>query len=166
MVEGYNSRVKNEYRFSCWLSRCSLLFMFTMLERMLEAYDKSQWSVIQSTSNHLYHLHFWASLAFTLLHELHGHGSYMRRIKPYMRIELFLFPIMHIMSTSIPRYPKVDLLYWTASQIYVICPYCEEIHYHGVKLPGKRLSHCHPGGRYGFILPINESRRLVGYEIG
>ncbi|KAI8939285.1 hypothetical protein NX059_005111 [Plenodomus lindquistii] len=69
------------------------------------------------------------------------------------------------MSTSIPRCPKIDVLYWTASQVYVKCPYCEEIHRHGVKLPGKRLSHCHPGGHYEFILPIDESQKLVGYEI-
>jgi hypothetical protein len=88
----------------------------------------------------------------------------MRGIKPYIRIELLLFPITH-MSTSIPRCPKIDVLYWTASQVYVKCPYCEEIHRHGVNLPGKRFSHCHPGGHYEFILPIDESRKLVGYEI-
>jgi ankyrin repeat protein len=69
------------------------------------------------------------------------------------------------MSTSTMPYPKIDVRYWTASQVYVECPYCEEIHQHGVKLPGKRISHCYPGGHYEFILPIDESRKLVGYEI-
>lgn len=116
-------------------------------------------------SSHLYHLPFWASLAITPLHVLNSYSSYMRRIRPYIHIELFLFLIAHSMSTSVPRCPKIDVLYWTASQVYVKCPYCEEIHRHGVNLPGKRLSNCHPGGHYEFILPINESRKLVGYEI-
>lgn len=61
--------------------------------------------------------------------------------------------------------PKIDVVYWTASQIYVRCPYCEEIHHHGVALPGRRCSHCFPGGMYEFILPIDECSKLVGYEI-
>jgi hypothetical protein len=116
-------------------------------------------------SSHSYHLPFWVSLAITPLHELNSHSSYMRGIKPYIRIELLLFPITYSMSTSILRCPKIEVLYWTASQVYVKCPYCEEIHRHGVNLPGKRLSHCHPGAPYEFILPIDESRNLVGYEI-
>jgi hypothetical protein len=112
-----------------------------------------------------YHLPFWASLAVTPLHVLNSHSSYIRRINPYIRIELLLFPIRHSMSTSILRCPTIDVLYWTALQVYVKCPYCEEIHRHGVKLPGKRLSHCHPGGHYEFTLPIDESGKLVGYEI-
>jgi hypothetical protein len=116
-------------------------------------------------SSYLYHLPFWVSLAITPLHELNSHSSYMRGIKPYIRIELLLFPITHSMSIGIPRCPKADVLYWTASQVYVKCPYCEEIHRHGVNLPGKRLSHCYPGGHYEFIHPIDESRNLVGYEI-
>lgn len=61
--------------------------------------------------------------------------------------------------------PKIDVVYWTAWQIYVRCPYCEEIHHHGVALPGRRCSHCFPGGMYEFILPIDECSKLVGYEI-
>jgi hypothetical protein len=69
------------------------------------------------------------------------------------------------MFLSMSLCPKIDVLYWTASQVYVKCPFCEEIHRHGLALPGKRLSHCHPGGHYEFILPIDESSKLVGYEI-
>lgn len=47
----------------------------------------------------------------------------------------------------------------------VKCPYCEEIHRHGVALPGIRASGCYSGGQYEFIFPIDESSELVGYEI-
>jgi hypothetical protein len=62
-------------------------------------------------------------------------------------------------------FPQIDVLYWTASHVYIKCPYYEEVHRHGVALPGKRVSHCYPGGHYEFILPVDESSKLVGYEI-
>ncbi|KAL7913411.1 hypothetical protein GGI35DRAFT_466969 [Trichoderma velutinum] len=61
--------------------------------------------------------------------------------------------------------PKIDVICWDSWNVTVQCPYCEETHRHGVKLPGKRVSHCPPGGQYEFIFPIDESSGLVGYEI-
>jgi hypothetical protein len=69
------------------------------------------------------------------------------------------------MSTNLFPCPKIDVLHWNAWNVYVKCAYCEEIHRHGVTLPGRRASDCHPGGQYEFIFPINESSKLVGYEI-
>ena len=69
------------------------------------------------------------------------------------------------MSTILFPYPKVDVLRWNASSVYIKCLYCEEIHRHGAALPGRRASHCHPCGEYEFIFPIDESSELVGYEI-
>ncbi|KAF2245693.1 hypothetical protein BU26DRAFT_607888 [Trematosphaeria pertusa] len=69
------------------------------------------------------------------------------------------------MATNLFPGPRIDVLSWNASTVYVKCPYCEEIHRHGVRLPGRRCSHCYPGGQYEFIFPIDESSGLVGYEI-
>lgn len=69
------------------------------------------------------------------------------------------------MSTNLFPSPKIDVLRWNASVAYVKCPYCEEIHRHGIALPGRRVSHCHPGGQYEFMFPIDNSCKLVGYEI-
>ncbi|KAJ6282174.1 hypothetical protein J3E71DRAFT_174259 [Bipolaris maydis] len=68
------------------------------------------------------------------------------------------------MPTNISPCPKIGVLYWDSSNVYVECPYCEEIHRHSMALPGRRVSHCHTGG-YEFILPIDENSELVGYEI-
>ncbi|KAI1125305.1 hypothetical protein F5Y10DRAFT_284362 [Nemania abortiva] len=69
------------------------------------------------------------------------------------------------MPTEMLLSPKIDVLHWNARYVYVKCPYCEDTHTHGVRLPGRRTSDCHPGGQYEFIFPIDESRGLVGYEI-
>jgi hypothetical protein len=69
------------------------------------------------------------------------------------------------MSTNQFPCPKTHVLHWNAWNVYVKCPYCEEIHRHGVMLPGRRASHCYPSGEYEFIFPIDESNELVGYEI-
>ncbi|KAF2802854.1 uncharacterized protein BDZ99DRAFT_400850 [Mytilinidion resinicola] len=69
------------------------------------------------------------------------------------------------MFTNLFPCPKIDVLHWNACHVYVKCPYCEEIHQHGVGLPGRRASHCYPGGQYKFKFPIDESNKLVGYEI-
>lgn len=69
------------------------------------------------------------------------------------------------MSTSPFPCPTIPVLYWNAWNVYVECPYCEDIHRHGVALPGRRTSHCCPGGQYEFVFPIDESSGLVGYEI-
>ncbi len=69
------------------------------------------------------------------------------------------------MSTTLLPCPKSDVLRWTSWSVHVKCPYCEEIHQHGVRSPGRRPSHCYPGGQYEFIFPIDESSKLVGYEI-
>ena len=62
-------------------------------------------------------------------------------------------------------YTTIDVLHWNAQSVSVKCPYCEEIHRHGVALPGRRSSHYHPGSQYEFMLPIDENSELVGYEI-
>ena len=69
------------------------------------------------------------------------------------------------MSTELFACPKIEVLHWNVWDAYVRCPYCEEIHRHSVKLPGRRASHCDPGGQYEFMFPIDESSKLVGYEI-
>lgn len=73
--------------------------------------------------------------------------------------------IKHRMSTHLFPCPKVHVLHWNAHLVHVQCPYCEEIHRHGVALPGRRTSHCDPGGQYEFVFPIDENSKLVGYEI-
>lgn len=74
-------------------------------------------------------------------------------------------PIKRSMSNNLFSCPKIDALRWDARHVYVKCPYCEEIHRHGVGHLGRRASHCYPGGQYEFIFPIDESNELVGYEI-
>ncbi|KAI9652699.1 MAG: hypothetical protein M1829_001482 [Trizodia sp. TS-e1964] len=69
------------------------------------------------------------------------------------------------MATKVFAHPKIAVLYWNLTDIFVKCPYCQEIHCHGVCLPGRRASYCHLGGEYEFIFPIDENRKLVGYEI-
>lgn len=69
------------------------------------------------------------------------------------------------MATRPSPCPTIEVLYWDASNVHVECPYCEEMHRHGVALPGIRISHCHPGGHYEFKFPIDEASGLVGYEI-
>lgn len=83
----------------------------------------------------------------------------------YISIGIIPFLIKSSMSCNMSPYPKIDVLHWNAWHVYVRCPYCEEIHRHGTALPGRRASHCYPGGQYEFIFPIDESRELVGYEI-
>ena len=75
------------------------------------------------------------------------------------------FRFKRSMSTILFPCPKVDVLRWNAWNVYIKCLYCEEIHRHGLALPGRRASHCHPSGQYEFIFPIDESSELVGYEI-
>lgn len=75
------------------------------------------------------------------------------------------FLIKRSTSANLFPCPKIDVLHWNARNVFVKCPYCEEIHRHGLALPGRRVSHCHPGGQYEFIFPIDESSELVGYEI-
>ncbi|KAL6823022.1 hypothetical protein J3E69DRAFT_305131 [Trichoderma sp. SZMC 28015] len=69
------------------------------------------------------------------------------------------------MSSNLSPCPKIDVIRWGSSQVTVKCPYCKELHRHGVANPGKRVSHCAPGGQYEFIFPIDENSGLVGYEI-
>ncbi|KAL7784521.1 hypothetical protein V8C43DRAFT_166666 [Trichoderma afarasin] len=71
------------------------------------------------------------------------------------------------MSSNLSPCPKIYVVRWDSSQVTVKCPYCEELHRHGVENPGKRVSHCAPapGGQYEFIFPIDENSGLVGYEI-
>ncbi|PKK53584.1 hypothetical protein CI102_2032 [Trichoderma harzianum] len=69
------------------------------------------------------------------------------------------------MSTNLSPCPKINVIRWDSSQVTVKCPYCDELHRHGVANPGKRVSHCAPGGQYEFIFPIDEKSGLVGYEI-
>ncbi|KAI0198664.1 hypothetical protein F4808DRAFT_253444 [Astrocystis sublimbata] len=69
------------------------------------------------------------------------------------------------MSANVEPWPKIEVQRWNAHNVYLRCPYCERTHSHGLALPGKRQSHCYPGGRYEFIFPIDELTGLVGYEI-
>ncbi|KAI1139099.1 hypothetical protein F5Y05DRAFT_338702 [Hypoxylon sp. FL0543] len=69
------------------------------------------------------------------------------------------------MSTNRPPCRTIYVHRWNARYVDVVCPYCEEIHHHGTELPGRRVSHCYPGGQYEFRYPIDEEIGLVGYEI-
>ncbi|KAM6484457.1 hypothetical protein HDV62DRAFT_298969 [Trichoderma sp. SZMC 28011] len=82
------------------------------------------------------------------------------------------------MSNNLFPCPKIDVIRWDSSSVTVKCPYCDELHRHGigdpwkrlpqskeVKDPGKRFSPCLPSGQYQLIYPIDENSGLVGYEI-
>ncbi|KAI1308521.1 DYW family of nucleic acid deaminases-domain-containing protein [Xylaria venustula] len=81
------------------------------------------------------------------------------------------------MTTNVQQCPKIEVLSWDVHNVHLRCPYCEEIHHHGLEpfhYPARRLSHCNKDRRmshrptsseYEYILPINEETGLVGYEI-
>jgi len=92
-------------------------------------------------------------------------GWHVRKMALYIFIKIIPLLVKGSMSTNISSYPKIDVLHWNTRNVYVECPYCEEIHCHDVTLPGRRVSHCYPGGQYEFMLPIDERSELVGYEI-
>lgn len=69
------------------------------------------------------------------------------------------------MASNIAACPKILVLRWNASHVYVRCPYCEGIHRHGTALPGRRTSHCRPSGEYEFVFPIDRDKNLVAYEV-
>lgn len=66
---------------------------------------------------------------------------------------------------------EADVVWWNASSMYVLCPYCEEIHRHGFcgtyASAQFRLSHCDTGYArdYRLKFPINMGTNYVGYEI-
>ncbi|KAJ5789120.1 uncharacterized protein N7518_006131 [Penicillium psychrosexuale] len=57
--------------------------------------------------------------------------------------------------------PLVDVIWWTDSDLYLKCPYCEELHHHGFRSyeSALRVPHC------GFPRPSYRYRFPVTYEI-
>lgn len=74
-------------------------------------------------------------------------------------------PTKHNMCDKQLPCQRVEVLYWNAYYVHIRCLYCEEIHRHGVSLPGTRASDCYPGGQYEYMFPIDEASKLVGYEL-
>lgn len=60
--------------------------------------------------------------------------------------------------------PQVDVVKWDASNFYIKCPYCEEIHRHDLDSykNGSRTSGC---GVYRYAFPFEETAQHVAYEI-
>ncbi len=71
------------------------------------------------------------------------------------------------MSHDKKNRPQVDVTWWDAHNFYIRCPYCEEIHRHGLNsyASGSRTSHCAPGGSYIYYFPVDERNGQVAYEI-
>ncbi|KAI9928886.1 hypothetical protein ASPWEDRAFT_24862 [Aspergillus wentii DTO 134E9] len=62
--------------------------------------------------------------------------------------------------------PEADVLWWDAHSYYVLCPYCEGVHRHGMNWDGpqSRVSHCENAESYICCFPINDQGQ-VAYEI-
>ena len=65
------------------------------------------------------------------------------------------------------NWPEVEVIWWDADSFYIRCPYCEEIHRHGLDsyASRSRVSHCGEGGSYRYYFPIDERTHRVAYEI-
>lgn len=63
--------------------------------------------------------------------------------------------------SSLQTFPSVDVIWWTDTDFWVRCPYCEEIHRHSFVSyeSGLRVSHC------GFQRPSYRYNFPVAYEI-
>lgn len=63
-------------------------------------------------------------------------------------------------------FPEADVIWWNASSYYVRCPFCEEVHLHGIDWKTKNLrdSHCGKMETYLCCFPISDQGQ-VAYEI-
>ncbi|QMW46793.1 hypothetical protein G4B11_010248 [Aspergillus flavus] len=63
-------------------------------------------------------------------------------------------------------FPEADVIWWNASSYYVRCPFCEEVHHHGInwKTNRLRISHCEKMETYLCCFPIGDQGQ-VAYEI-
>ncbi|KAJ5392568.1 hypothetical protein N7509_008058 [Penicillium cosmopolitanum] len=62
--------------------------------------------------------------------------------------------------------PKADVIWWNATSYFIKCPFCEEIHRHGINWKGHkvRYSHCERMKEYLCCFPMNDEGE-VAYEI-
>lgn len=72
------------------------------------------------------------------------------------------------MSGNDEDWPEVDVVWWTKLQFHIRCPYCEELHHHGLNSydAGSRRAHCnHPDPKpYRYTFPIDQKTGRVAYE--
>ncbi|KAG2411696.1 hypothetical protein HFD88_009252 [Aspergillus terreus] len=63
-------------------------------------------------------------------------------------------------------FPETDVIWWNAKSYYIRCPFCEEVHRHGVnwKTGNLRYSHCEKMASYHCCFPMNDHGE-VAYEI-
>ncbi|OKO98094.1 hypothetical protein PENSUB_9530 [Penicillium subrubescens] len=63
-------------------------------------------------------------------------------------------------------FPEADVIWWNASNYYIRCPFCEEVHCHGINWEAQKLrySHCEKMGIYHCCFPMNDQGE-VAYEI-
>jgi hypothetical protein len=63
-------------------------------------------------------------------------------------------------------FPETDVIWWNAKSYYIRCPFCEEVHRHGVnwKTGNLRYSHCEKMASYRCCFPMNNHGE-VAYEI-
>lgn len=63
--------------------------------------------------------------------------------------------------------PHIDVVSWDANNLYVKCPYCEEIHHHRRNSYERvfRASRCGSLGWYEYTFPFDEATQRVAYEI-
>ncbi|GES66240.1 hypothetical protein ATEIFO6365_0013020800 [Aspergillus terreus] len=63
-------------------------------------------------------------------------------------------------------FPETDVIWWNAKSYYIRCPFCEEVHRHGVDWDkgNLRSSHCEKMKSYRCCFPMNDHGE-VAYEI-
>ncbi|OJJ29745.1 hypothetical protein ASPWEDRAFT_46487 [Aspergillus wentii DTO 134E9] len=65
--------------------------------------------------------------------------------------------------------PSANVIWWDNSNVYILCPYCEETHRHGFNpsdyQDGLRVPHCNSGNSYRLEFPIDRKSGTVAYEI-
>ncbi|KAJ5873681.1 uncharacterized protein N7473_013146 [Penicillium subrubescens] len=63
-------------------------------------------------------------------------------------------------------FPEADVIWWNASNYYVHCPFCDDVHRHGINWEAGKLrySHCEMMESYSCCFPLNDQGE-VAYEI-
>ncbi|KAJ5626357.1 hypothetical protein N7510_002666 [Penicillium lagena] len=63
-------------------------------------------------------------------------------------------------------FPEADVIWWNATDYYIQCPFCDEVHRHGLNWKAQKLrySHCEKMESYLCCFPLNDQGE-VAYEI-
>ncbi|OOQ85449.1 hypothetical protein PEBR_24740 [Penicillium brasilianum] len=63
-------------------------------------------------------------------------------------------------------FPEADIIWWNATNYYIQCPFCDEVHCHGINWKAQKLrySHCEMMKSYLCCFPLNDQGE-VAYEI-